>query len=322
MSIKRGSLASESIIIDGMTNAPHPGLSADELARAPWCAPPDPNPVRPRITLPPNSCDCHAHVFGPMERYPYSADRIYTPPDASLAAYRQMHAALGVTRAVIVQPSVYGSDNRATLDAIQAGGPQLRGVVVVEESVTDAELERMHRIGVRGIRFNIVDVKPGKGELPMTTVHRMAERIKPLGWHVQFLLHVDKFPNIIEMFANFPTEIVIDHFGYMKTSLGIQHPGFQGLLRLVAEGRSWVKFTGPYRISGQAMPFSDVIPYAHALAKANPERIVWGTDWPHPKHEGPMPNDGEMCNRLAEWLPDEALRARALVTNPAKLYGF
>jgi len=299
------------------------GVTAEELIRAPLCAGPDPDTRSPRFLLPAGSTDCHAHVFGPVARYPYSAGRVYTPPDASPADYWRMLRTLGVTRAVLVQPSVYGTDNRAMLDALAAYPGCMRGVAVVEEWITDAELERLHAAGVRGIRFNIVDVKAEeKGRLPIDVVRRMAERVRPLGWHVQFLMHVADFPGLDAMFAGFPTDIVIDHFGYMPTANGINNPGFQALLRLLGSARCWVKFTGAYRISRAAMPCRDVTPYARALVAANPGRVVWGTDWPHPKHEGAMPNDGEMCDRLLEWLPDERQRDLALVENPARLYGF
>ena len=299
-------------------------LSAEELAQAPYCVGPDPNPRKPAFALPPGATDCHAHVFGPVARYPYFGRRIYTPPDALPSAYWGMLGALGVTRAVLVQPSVYGTDNRAMLDAMAGEKHRMRGVAVVEETIADAELARMHEIGVRGIRFNIVDVKPEeRGKLPIDVVRRMAERIKPFGWHIQFLMHVDEFPELDRMFAGFPVDIVIDHYGYMAVSKGIAHPGFQALLKLMKAGHCWVKFTGAYRISGEsALPYSDVTPYSRALVAAAPERIVWGTDWPHPKHEKPMPNDGDMCSRLLDWIPDEKERRLALVDNPAKLYGF
>lgn len=299
------------------------GISAEELAQAPYCAGPDPKPRKPAFELPSGATDCHAHVFGPITRYPYFQKRIYTPPDAPPSAYWRMLGALGVERAVLVQPSVYGTDNRAMLDAMAGEKPRMRGVAVVEESITDAELERMHEIGVRGIRFNIVDVKPEeKGKLPLDVVRRLAERVKPLGWHLQFLMHVDEFPGLDRTFADFPVDIVIDHFGYMATAKGISHPGFQALLNLLRAGRCWVKFTGAYRISREDMPYSDVLPYAHALVAAAPGRIVWGTDWPHPKHEKRMPNDGEMCDRILDWIPDEKQRRLALTENPARLYGF
>ena len=299
------------------------GLSAEELAQAPYCAGPDPNLRKPSFALPAGACDCHAHVFGPIHRYPYYPRRIYTPPDAPPSAYWRMLEMLGVERAVLVQPSVYGTDNRAMLEAMAGEKKRMRGVAVVEESITDAELERMHEVGVRGIRFNIVDVKPEeKGKLPIAVVRKMAGRIKPLGWHLQFLMHVDEFPQLDREFGELPVDVVIDHFGYMNTAKGLEHPGFQALLRIMKGGRCWVKFTGAYRISREEMPYNDVTPYARALVAAAPERIVWGTDWPHPKHEKAMPNDGAMTDRLLEWIPDEKQRRLALMENPARLYGF
>jgi predicted TIM-barrel fold metal-dependent hydrolase len=197
------------------------GISAAELAQAPYCAGPDPNLRKPAFKLPTGAIDCHAHVFGPISRYQYSPKRIYTPPDAPPSAYWRMLGVLGVQRAVLVQPSVYGTDNRAMLDAMAGDKNRLRGVAVVEESVSDAELERMHEAGVRGIRFNIVDVKPEeKGRLPIAVVRSMAERIKSLGWHIQFLMHVDEFPELDRDFGGLPVDVVIDHFGYMNTAKG------------------------------------------------------------------------------------------------------
>ena len=290
----------------------------------PYCAPPDPAPRKPTVAFPPLACDTHAHVFGPMSRYAYFGKRIYTPPDATLESWFALHAVLGVERAVLVQPSVYSTDNACMLDAMAVAGNRLRGIAVVDESIGDAELKRMHDRGVRGIRFNIVDVRPEeRGKLPVDAVRRMAARIAPLGWHIQFLMHVDEFPEMDRLFAGLPVDVVIDHFGYMKVTKGLDHPGFVALQRMLAAGRAWVKFTGAYRISADgALPYADVTPYARALVAANPERIVWGTDWPHPKHEGPMPNDGDFANCLGDWIPDATNLRRALADNPAKLYGF
>jgi 2-pyrone-4,6-dicarboxylate lactonase len=291
-------------------------------AAAPLCAGPDRNTIKPAFALPRGATDTHFHVFGPMAQYGFSPARIYTPPDALLADWQRMAIVLGVERGVIVQPSVYGTDNRVTLANLKAMHGKWRAVVVVEDTITDRELEAMHALGVRGIRFNVVDVAAEKGVLPMHLVRGMAERIAPLGWHVQFLMHVDDYPDLEQRFEGFPTEIVIDHFGYMKASKGVKHPNFQAFLRLLKSGRCWCKFTGAYRISSHDMPYPDVTPLAHAIIEANPDRVVWGTDWPHPKHEGAMPNDGAMCNRLLEWVPDATIRDRVLAANPARLYGF
>ena len=232
-------------------NKPPPHAPSPE---APLCAPADANPRQPRFAMPPRACDTHAHICGPIERYPYSDRRIYTPPDAPLAAYSRMLATLGVERAVLVQPSVYGSDNTVMLAAMAELGERSRAVAVVDDVITDAELERLHEAGVRGVRVNVVDVAEGKGVLPMASLSRLAQRIKRYGWHVEFLMHADEFPDLDRQFADFPVDIVLGHLGYMRTDKGVQEPGFQALLRLAQRGKCWVKLTGPYRISTEALP--------------------------------------------------------------------
>lgn len=247
---------------------------------------------------------------------------MYTPPDCLLPDYRHMLATLGVERAVLVQPSVYGVDNAALLEALQAGGAAFRGVAVVEEAVDAATLERMHAAGIRGVRCNIVDIADDKGKLPLALLERLAAKIRPLGWHVELLMHVDEFPQMDSAFADFPADIVLGHLGYLPTRKSTADAGFQALLRLMRAGKAWVKLTGPYRISSAPAPYHDTIPFAHALLDAAPERVLWGTDWPHVMLGGAMPNDGELCDLLADWIPDEGLRKRVLVDNPAVLYGF
>lgn len=292
-------------------------------AGAPACAPPDFQPRAPKLELPPLSCDCHAHILGPASRYDYSPARIYTPPDCLLADYRHMLKTLGVERAVLVQPSVYGTDNTVMLEAMRAAGNRFRGVAVVDDDIGDAELGELDQAGVRGVRVNIVDVKDRKpGALPLVSLRKLAERIKPLGWHMEFLMHVDEFPNLDRQLADFPVDTVYGHLGYMRTDKGPADPGFKALLRLMKTGRAWVKLTGPYRITAQPLPYRDTIGFAHALLAANADRVVWGTDWPHVMLKGAMPNDGELCNVLADWVPDAALRRRVLVENAARLYGF
>ena len=298
-------------------------LAKTDAAEPPLCAPHDPKPRKPRVELPLLSCDCHAHVCGPQSRYPYYRERIYTPADALLADYRHMLDTLGVERAVLVQPSVYGTDNTALLDALAAAGPQFRGVAVVDENVAQGELERMHRAGVRGVRVNVVDVKDRKaGTLPLDSLKRLATRVAPFGWHMEFLMHVDEFPDLDRLLADFPVDTVYGHLGYMKTDKGVATPGFQALLRLMQAGKAWVKLTGPYRISAQPLPHADTNPYAHALIAAAPDRVVWGTDWPHVMVKGAMPNDGDIADLLSAWVPDARTRERVLVQNPARLYGF
>lgn len=293
-----------------------------ELASAPLCAAADPHPRRPALKLPPLACDCHAHVFGPWSRYPYFPERIYTPPDALPSAYLGVLATLGVERCVLVQPSVYGADNRAMLDAMTHIGTRSRGVAVVEDDVSDIELQRLHAAGVRGVRINVVDVKENKGAIDVPSLARFARRVKKLGWHIEFLMHADEFPQLDRLFVNFPVDIVLGHLGYMRTDRGLADPGFQALLRLMRDARAWVKLTGPYRIAAGALPYEAVTPYAHALLEAAPRQVVWGTDWPHVMVKSGMPNDGDLADLLQTWIPDADLREQVLVKNPERLYGF
>lgn len=292
-------------------------------AGAPPCAPPDFNPHKPKITLPKLACDTHAHILGPIAKFAYSPARVYTPPDCLLSDYQKMLATLGVERAVLVQPSVYGSDNTVMLNALQATGGAFRGVAVVDDTVSDAELATLNAAGVRGVRVNIVDGKDRKpGTLPMAELTALATRIAPMRWHMEFLMHCDEFPDMDRTFADFPVDIVLGHLGYMKTDKGLDDAGFQSLLRLMKTGKAWVKFTGPYRISTQALPHADTNAYAQALVQANVERVLWGSDWPHVMVKSAMPNDGDLCDLLSSWIPDAAVREQVLVRNPAKLYGF
>jgi predicted TIM-barrel fold metal-dependent hydrolase len=288
----------------------------------PLCAAPDPTPRQSKLRLPALACDTHAHICGPAARYPYWSGRIYTPPDCVLGDYRHLLTTLGVERAVLVQPSVYASDNRLLLDALREAGPNFRAVAVVEDSIGDAELERMHVLGVRGVRCNIVDIVEDKGKLPLAMLERLAAKIHRFGWHIELLMHADEFPDMDRAFDDFPVDIVLGHLGYLRTEKGTEDPGFQALLRLMSRKKAWVKLTGPYRISSQPLPYPDTTAFAHALLEAAPGRVVWGTDWPHVMMKGPMPNDGDLCDVLSAWAPDEALRHRVLVENPAALYGF
>ena len=292
------------------------------MSQAPPCAAPDFAPRQPQLKVPAGSCDCHAHILGPAARFPYSDERVYTPPDCLLADYRAMLTALGLARAVLVQPSVYGSDNRVLLNALDAMQGAWRGVAVVEPDVSASALQEMHAAGVRGVRVNVVDVQSNKGVLPLKQLRGLAERIAPLGWHMEFLLHVHEFPRLDQQLAGFPVDVVFGHLGYLPTHLGIGDAGFQALLRLLQAGRAWVKLTGPYRLSGSKLPYADVAPFAHALLDAEPRQIVWGSDWPHVMVKGAMPNDGDLMDMLSTWIPDPSIRHQVLVSNPERLYGF
>src|SRR5882672_6086938 len=225
------------------------------------------------------ACDCHAHVCGPESRYPYSPNRLYTPEDASPADYRRMLDSLGMERGVLVQPSIYGTDNRALLDALAQDPKRLRGIAVVPYDIHARELEKLHQAGVRGVRQNIVDLKEGKGRLPLDDLRRLAVKIKPFGWHVEFLMHVDEFPDLDRQLADFPVDVVFGHLGYVPAAKSPDEPGFKALLRLMKDGKAWVKMTAPYRLTSSAMPYPDTDRFAQALVAAAPERLVWGSDW-------------------------------------------
>jgi predicted TIM-barrel fold metal-dependent hydrolase len=284
----------------------------------PGCAAADPNPRKPHIVLPARACDCHAHILWPQSLYPYTPNRTYTPPEASLSSYTKMLKTLGLDRAVIVHPSVYGTDNRATLDAIRKGGPNFRGVAVVDANIELSELESMHQLGIRGVRINLLF----KGGVGMSEVRNLAKKIAPLGWHIQMLIDVSEFSEL-ETLADLPVDVVFDHMGHMPTTKGLDQPGFIKMLRMLERGHAWVKLSGAYRItSSKELPYADTAPYAKEIIKTNPERLVWATDWPHPFINVPMPNDGDLLDLLAEWAPDTETRNRILIDNPAKLYDF
>ena len=299
--------------------------SEQEQGSAAYCAPPDPELRAPALPMGPLSCDSHAHICGPESLYAYADERIYTPPDALLPEYRNLLKTLGVERAVLVQPSVYGTDNTVMLAALRemtAAGMPCRGVAVVDEAVTERELNDLHEAGVRGLRFNLVDVaEPGKGA-PLAWIRSLCERVAPRGWHAELLIHVDDYPDFDARFADFPTEIVIGHMGYLRLGRDVTSDGFGGMLRLAASGRCWVKLTAPYRISAGDLPYGEAGDFARAVVAAAPDRVVWGTDWPHVMVKKPMPNDADLCDLFFRWVPDPQTRHRILVDNPAELYGF
>jgi len=283
----------------------------------PCLAPRDVVPA-PSWRAPPLSCDCHFHIFGPYDRFPLDPGRHYDPPEALIPAYLRVAEALGIERMVVVQPSVYGTDNACTLDAAaRLGLDRARVVAVVDTSFDDAALRDLHARGTRGVRFNAVS---GNGT-PLEQLDVLARRIAPLGWHLQLYASGDALAELAPKLATLPVEVVVDHMGGVRTAEGINSAGFQALLRLLDSGRAWVKLCG-YRISSEGPPFRDVAPFARALLDAAPDRCVWGTDWPHPSLTEWMPEDGALFDLLGEWAPGEAERRRVLVDNPARLYGF
>lgn len=292
---------------------------------APLCAAPDRNPRGPRTPFPALACDTHAHIFGPAAQFPYVPERIYTPPDSTFDDYRKLLVALGVQRAVLVQPSVYGEDNAAMLDALRRFGPGVRAVAVANPAISSSNIGALHRAGVRGLRFNVVDRRDGKNIVPAEMLRSLAARIAEFGWHIELLVNVDEAAGFAKAVADIPVPIVLGHLGYPKSGARdwTRHAAFDDLLRLLDGGRCWIKLTGPYRISAAAdVPYDDIDTAAHKLVTAAPQRLVWGTDWPHAMKKKRMANDGELADLLERWAPDAKARARILVDNPATLYGF
>jgi len=284
----------------------------------PMCAGPQLKTRRPRLALPPKAADCHCHVFGPPDQYPWAANRLYTPPPVSLEDYLAMLRAVGFERGVMVQTGLYGNDNSFIVDSIKANPGKLRGIALIGETVTDRALRDLADAGVRGFRVN----RTAKTGLSFEVARRLAERVKDMGWHVQFLLDVEDHPDLDAMLGRFATEVVIDHMGRPDPAKGVEAPGFQALIRLLKSGRGWAKLSAPYRTSQQEPPYGDITPFAHALVAAAPDRLVWGSDWPHVLLEKTMPNDGDLVDQIAVWVPDEATRTRILVDNAERLYGF
>jgi 2-pyrone-4,6-dicarboxylate lactonase len=283
------------------------------------CLPPDPNPVTPLLVLPAGACDAHCHVFGPASRFPYAADRSYTPPDAPVEDLRRLHAKLGITRAVIVHASCHGTEMAVTLDAIASSDGAYRGVACVEDSITDAELRRLHEGGIRGIRFNFVKHLGGVPDLAV--FHRLVARIKPMGWHIVLHFDADDILTQQELLGRIDVPFIVDHMGRVKAADGLQQKPFQSLLNLYRNNPlAWIKVCGAERVSVGKRPFRDAVPFAQALIEVDPNRILWGTDWPHPNITKDMPNDGELVDLFGEICPDAGLRARILVENPTRLY--
>jgi predicted TIM-barrel fold metal-dependent hydrolase len=284
-----------------------------------FCQGPDPYPRQPRFKTPAGATDTHFHILGPAARYPYVTDREYTPPDALPSACCRLFKTLGITRAVLIQPSVYGTDNRCMEESAPLLGIPARMIVVVPFTISDKELARLHTVGTRGVRFILAHA----GGLPLSDLERFSTRIKDMGWHIQLLLRPQHLIELEPRLATLPVDFVIDHLGLIRPSEGgLEQPAFQALRRLINRGHCWVKFTGGYRISAEAPPYRSVVPFAQALVQARPDRILWGSDWPHVMYKGNMPNTTELFDLLLDWVPDEKARTKILVDNPAALFGF
>ena len=258
------------------------------------------------------------HVFGPATRYPWSPARGYTPADALLEDYAAVQARLGLERVVVVQPSVYGTDNRCTRDAVVRLGPRGRGVAVLPAEVSRAELARLDADGFRGARLNLVSA----GGVPLDALDPLARKVAAHGWHLQLFAGPDLLPAHAARLAALPVDLVFDHFGPLDRAKGGEQPAMRALLDLLGRGRAWAKISGAYRVDHGASPWPGAKPLARLLLQEAPDRLVWGTDWPHPDLSGPMPDAGDLLDALWDWCGDEALYRKILVDNPARLYGF
>ena len=295
-------------------------------------------PSQPRTAVgfrvPPGACDCHVHVFGAAADFPFVANRGYTPPPASADDLLKLQTALSLSRVVIIQPSVYGADNSCTLDGMRRLGPaRARGVAVIDDKTTSVELREMHAAGIRGVRVNLETAGQTDPALSRRNLAAAVKRVAPLGWHVQVYTRLSVVEAVHDDVMASAVPIVFDHFGGAQASEGINQPGFAALLALVRAGKAYVKVSGHYRSSTKPPAFDDVAPLARALIAANPDRIVWGTDWPHPHHAEPGKelseltpsfdiDDGLALAQLPRWAPTAATRHKILVDNPARLYDF
>lgn len=277
-----------------------------------------PDPSVPQIRLPQGACDAHCHVFGPAARFPFASERTYTPVDAPWPVLQALHRKLGLERTVLVQASCHGRDNSAMLDAIAHSGGTCRGVAMVGREVSDAELRRLHDGGVRAIRFNFVTHLGQDADLE--TVRELAQRIAPLGWHAVVHFDADRLDALAPVLRDLPLRMVIDHMGRLDASRGVDQPGFELLTALMRDDRFWVKVCGAERITRQGPPYDDAVPIAHALVAAFPDRVLWGTDWPHPNIRKDMPDDGKLVDLLARIAPGPDLLGQLLVDNPTRLY--
>ena len=287
------------------------------------CLPPDRNPRKPNVTLPKGAVDTHVHVF--ERRYKLSPGRGYNPPDSTLDDLKHLHKTLGVDRVVFTQPSVYGTDNSAILDGMKALNAETRNrarcVVAITMDISDDELAALDKSGVRGVRLNT----DNKGGMPveMDAIPELEARIAPFGWHLEWLFPGKAIVELMPVFRKIKVPMSIGHFAYQPATAGVKAAGFQALIELMRHGNTWMKISGANRVSETDLPpYDDVKPLAHALIEAAPERIMWGTDWPHPNKYVVNPNDGDLVDAFGDWVTDSAMRKKIMVDTPAAFYRF
>jgi len=282
---------------------------------------PHPDPHPPKVFIPPpKACDAHCHIFGPASQFPFAKQRAYTPPDSGIDRFEELQERLGLSRAVFVQASCHGTDNSALLHAVRRGNGKYSGVAMIDDDTTDLEIRQLHEAGVRGIRFNFVAHLGGAPDLD--TYWRLIKRIAPLGWHVALHFDAKDLPNYAQMLDQMPVPYLIDHMARIRVEDGLEQEPFQTLLAMLKDERAWVKLSGVERITASGSPpYSDVVPYIQALIATAPDRVLWGTDWPHPNVQH-MPDDGDLVDLLAAFAADDSVYSRILVENPERLYPF
>jgi 2-pyrone-4,6-dicarboxylate lactonase len=278
-----------------------------------------PNPSRPRFKAPAGSVDAHCHVFGPAAKFPYAPERKYTPVDAPKEKLFALRDFLGFDKNVIVQASCHGKDNAALLDALAYSNGKAKGIAVIGEEVSDAELSAMDKAGVKGVRFNFV--KRLVDFTPRDVLQRLATRIAPLGWHIVVYFEMPDLPDLESFFTSLPTIVVVDHMGRPNVKKGVEHPEFQHYLRLLeSHGNIWSKVSGPERLTVAGAPYDDVVPFGRALVEHIPDRVLWGTDWPHPNMPVEAPDDAVLVDVIPKIASTPALQKKLLVDNPMRLY--
>ena len=277
------------------------------------------SPKVPDFKLPEGAVDAHCHVFGPSPEFPFASERKYTPCNAGKDQLFALRDHLGFSRNVIVQATCHGKDNRAMVDACRSAGDLARGIASVGANITDAEIAEMHAAGVRGVRFNFV--KRLVDDTPKEVFLSIAEKIKPFGWHIVVYFEAQDLEELVPFLRQLPTTIVVDHMGRPDVSKGVDHPDFQRFIRLMEENENiWSKVTCPERLSFQGPPYNDVVPYCAEIVRRFPDRVLWGTDWPHPNMKSHMPDDGVLVDFIPRIAPDQMQQHKLLIDNPMRLY--
>src|ERR1700727_1211162 len=277
-----------------------------------------PNPSKPKFQPPPGAVDAHCHVFGPSDVFPYAPERKYTPCDATKEQLFALRDFLGLSRNVIVQATCHGSDNRALVDALKAADGRARGIATVTPDVSEDELARLDAAGVRGVRFNFV--KRLVDATPHENYRRIAEKIGALGWHIVVYFEAQELEELTPFLTSLPATIVVDHMGRPDVAKGVDHPDFQRFIQLLADHDNfWTKVTCPERLTVEGPPYDDVVPFQRALVERFPDRVLWGTDWPHPNMTWIVPDDGELVDMIPRMAPSAAAQHKLLIDNPNRL---